>query len=127
MPRELSQAEKDYIVKNVDNMTPEAMCVDMPGVGPKTVKDFLENGVMPEANRDESAEERTAKVQKAGRAGLTAGKLMGRDPKRGIAVMTPGASEMADAMRTVNVPSNDKSARAQPNRIHVMDPAKRVR
>lgn len=127
MPRELSQAEKDYITKNHDKLSPEAICADMPGVGPKTVTNFIENGMMPEEIRDESPEERTAKVQKAGRAGLTAGKLMGRDPERGVVVMTPGASEMADAMRVVNVPSNDKKARSQPSRIHVMDPNKRVR
>jgi len=127
MPRELSQAEKDYITTNVKKMSPEAMCADMPGVGPKTVVDFIDNGIMPEANRDESHAERTEKVQKAGRSGLTAGKLMGRDPERGVVVMTPGASEMADAQRVVNVPSNDKKARAQPDRIHIMDPSKRVR
>jgi len=127
MPRELSQAEKDYITANHEKMSPEAICADMPGVGPKTIADFVENNVMPEADRDESHEERTAKVQKAGRAGLTAGKLMGRDPERGVVVMTPGASEMADAMRVVNVPSNDKKARSQSDRIFVMDSNKRVR
>ncbi len=127
MPRELSQAEKDYITNNHKKMSPEAICADMPGVGPKTVMDFIENGTMPEATRDETPEEHIAKVQKAGRAGLTAGKLMARDPERGIAVMTEGASQMSDAMRVVNVPSNDKKARAQTDRIHVMDPNKRVR
>ena len=127
MPRELSQAEKDYVTKKHESMSHEAMCADMPGVGPKTISDFIENGIMPEADRNESHAERIEKVRNTGRAGLTAGKLMGRDPERGIVVMTPGASEMADAMRVVNVPSNDKKYRAQPDRIFVMDPHKRVR
>lgn len=127
MPRELSQAEKDYITTNHEKMSPDAICADMPNIGPKTVSDFVENCIMPEANRDETPEERREKVQKVGRSGLTAGKLMGRDPKRGIAIMTQGASEMADAQRVVNVPNNDKAARSKPDRIHVMDPNKRVR
>jgi len=127
MPRELSQAEKDYITANHDKMSPEAICADMPGVGPATVNDFIENGMMPEEVRGEAPEERREKVQKAGRAGLTTGKLMGRDPERGVTVMTPGASEMADAMRVVNVPSVDKAARQKGDRIFVMDPNKRVR
>jgi hypothetical protein len=107
-------------------MSPEAMCADMPGVGPKTIQAFIETGIMPEASRDETPEEHLAKVRKAGRAGLKAGDLMGRDPDRGIAVMTEGASQMSDAMRNVNVPSHDKSVRKQGNRIHVMNPDKTV-
>ena len=126
MPRELSQAEKDYITANHEKLSIETICSDMPGVGPKTVLDFIENGIMPKASRDESHTERQEKVQKVGRSGLTAGKLMGRDPKRGIAIMTPGASEMADVMRAVNASSNDKTVRSQSERIHVMDPEKRV-
>lgn len=127
MPRELSQAEKDYITANCKKLSPEAICADMPGVGPKTVLDFIENGMMPAEVQDETPEERQQKVQKAGRAGLTAGKLMARDPERGLAMMTEGASEMADAMRVVTVPSNDKLARQKTDRIFVMDPKKKVR
>jgi len=60
-----------------------------------------------------------------GRAGLKAGDLMGRDPERGIAVMTPGASELADVMRITNRPSHEEIARNSPS-IHVMDPSKKV-
>jgi len=127
MPRELSQAEKNYITTNHEKMTPEAICADMPGVGPKTVSNFIDESIMPEATRDESHEELQEKVRKAGRSGLTAGKLMARDPERGIAVMTEGASQMSDAMRNVNVPTHDKSVRAQKSRIHVMDPDKKAR
>jgi len=127
MPRELSQAEKEYITKHHKHLSPDALCADMPGVGPKTVKAFISGEMIPEADPQESTEERHEKVRKAGRAGLTAGKLMGRDPERGVVVMTPGASEMSDAMRTVNVPSTDKSAKAQPDRIFIMDPSKKAR
>jgi len=125
MPRTLSQAEQDYIINHHDKMSPEAMCADMPGVGPKTVVQFIETSVIPEVVPDETPKERQKKLQK--KTGLTAGKLMGRDPERGIAVMTPGASELADARRVINVPSIDKAARAKPDRIHVMDDSKQVR
>lgn len=127
MPRELSQAEKDYITANHEKMSAEAICSDMPGVGPKTVSDFIATGILPEASRDDTTEEHHEKLRKVGRAGLTAGKLMARDPERGIAVMTEGASAMSDAMRKANAPSHDKTAKAQSSRIHVMNPNKRVR
>jgi hypothetical protein len=125
MPRELSKAEQEYIRQNHDKMTPEELCEDMPGIGTKTVEKFIETSVMPEVNPDETLQQRQEELQK--RTGLTAGKLMGRDPERGVVVMTPGASELADAKRVVNVPSNDKAARAKGDRIHIMDPSKRVR
>jgi hypothetical protein len=126
MPRELSQAEKDYITKNHENMSAEEICADMPGVGPKTIATFIDSGIMPEPKRDETVEERREKVQKVGRTGLTAGKLMARDPKRGIAVMTQGASEMSDAMKHLNHSSVDKTAENNKGRIYVMDPKKKV-
>jgi hypothetical protein len=125
MARELSKAEQEFITAHVNDMSPEELCADMPGVGPKTVEKFIETSVMPEARPEESPEERQQELQK--KTGLTAGKLMGRDPERGIAVMTPGASELADAKRIVNVPSINKAAREKPDRIFVMDPNKKVR
>ena len=123
-PRKLSQAEKEFISKYHTTMTVEDMCADMPGIGPQTVQEFLDTEVLPEATPEETTQARHEKLRNTG---LTAGKLMGRDPERGIVVMTPAASEMADAKRVVNVPSVDKSARAQPDRIFIMDKSKRVR
>jgi len=127
MPRELSQAEKDYVTANHESMSPEAICADMPGVGPKTITNFIETGILPEAKRDETPEGHQEKLRNVGRAGLTAGKLMARDPERGLAMMTEGASQMADAMRGANTPTHDESARSQSSRIHIMNPEKRVR
>ena len=125
MPRELSKAEQAYITENNGKMTPAAMCEDMPGVGAKTVESFIATSVLPEEVPDETSKERQEKIQKV--TGITAGKFMGRDPERGIVVMTQGASEISDAKRVVNVPSIDKQARSQPNRIHIMDPSKKAR
>lgn len=125
MPRDLSRAEKEFITANHDKMSPDEMSKDMHGIGPKTVKEFIETSVMPEAKRDETPQERQEELQK--KTGLTAGKLMARDPARGIAAMTPGASELSDAKRNLNVPSINKAARAKGDRIFVMDPSKKVR
>ncbi len=123
--RQLSRAEQEFIKANYENMTPAELCEDMPGIGPKTVEQFIETSVMTKAKQDETPEERQTEINK--KRGLTAGKLMGRDPARGIAVMTEGASELSDARRTVNVPTNDDVARKQSDRIHIIDPANKVR
>ncbi len=121
MPRELSKAEQEYIKSNHSNMSADDMCADMPGVGPKTVENFIETSVMPEAQRGETPQERQDKIKK--KTGLTAGKLMARDPELGIAAMTAGAAELSDIRRT----SNAETAKAQNSRIHIMDPSKEVR
>ena len=125
MPRELIKAEKEFITRNHEKMTPAEMSEDMRGIGKKTIEKFIETSVMTKAEADETPEERHEKLAK--KTGLTVGKLMGRDPDRGIAVMTPGASELSDAKRVLTVPSIDKAARNKPDRIFVMDPNKKVR
>lgn len=119
MPRELSKAEKAYIIANHNELTAEVICEDMPGVGKKTIEQFIETSVMPNATREETAEEYHKQVRK--RTGKTAGELMARDPKRGIAAMTEAASSFADAK------CSTKNTPLQNNRVHVMDPKKRVR
>jgi topoisomerase IA-like protein len=125
MPRELSKAEQEYALAHANDMELDALCADMPGIGVKTLEKFLKANTMPEEVPDESSEERQEKLQKA--TGLTAGKLMGRDPERGITVMTPGASELGDARRAHLASSNDKTARANNSRVHIMDPSKKAR
>lgn len=124
MPRELSKAEQAYINDNHEKMSPAEICADMHGIGEKTVKRYIDTSVMPKSDPKETTEQRQNKLQKTG---LVVGKLMARDPERGIAVMTPGASELADAKRVVNVPSINKAARLKPDKIFVMDPGKKVR
>ena len=125
MPRELSKAEQAYVTDNHGSMSAAELCADMPGVGPKTIQAFVDTSVLPEATANESPEERRDTLAK--RTGLTAGKLMARDPERGITAMTAGASELSDARRVVDVPSVDKAARTKGDRIFIMDPAKKVR
>ena len=125
MPRELSKAEQQYIETNHDKMSAEEICADMPGVGVKTVEKFIETSILPEMKANETPEERSENLQK--KTGLTAGKLMARDPDRGITAMTPGASELADVRRLANVPSTDKAARSQPERIHIINKGKKAR
>ena len=125
MPRELTKAEQEYALAHAGDTSVEELCADMPGIGAKTLQKFLDANTMPEEVHNESTEERQQKLQKA--TGLTAGKLMGRDPERGITVMTPGASELGDARRAHLAASNDKTARANNSRIHIMDPKKKAR
>jgi len=124
MPRELSKAEQTYIEANHDKMTPAQICADMPGVGTKTVEKFIETSILPEMKQDETPEERQETLQK--KTGLTAGKLMARDPERGIVAMTPGASELADARRKVNTPTKKQAAQRQEGRIHIMNKNEKV-
>lgn len=122
--RQLSRAEQEFVKANYDKMTSEELCEDMPGIGPKTIEQFIESSVIPKAKQDETPQERQEELQK--KSGLNVGKLMGRDPTRGIAVMTEAASELSDARRIVNTPTNDDTARKRNDRIHVIDPAKKV-
>lgn len=124
MKRKLSKAEEEYIRNNHDKMTPEELCSDMHGVGVSTVQSFIETSVVPASTKDETQAERHSKINETG---LKAGNLMGRDPERGIVVMTEGASELSDARRVVRVPSADSSARKQSDRIFIIDPNKKVR
>ncbi len=124
MPRELSKAEQAYILANYQAMDNADICGDMPGVGVKTVEQFLEANILPEASREETPEEHREKVRK--RTGLTAGKQMIRDPKRGIAVMTEGASEIIDAHRPINTPDKKRAAVQNNDRVFIMDPSKPV-
>ncbi len=124
MKRKLSKAEEEYIRNHHENMTADELCSDMHGVGAATVQSFIETNVVPVSTKNESQEERHAKMNDTG---LKAGDLMGRDPERGVVVMTEGASELSDARRVVRVPSADASARKQSDRIFLIDPNKKVR
>lgn len=120
--RKLSKAEQEYILKNYENMSAEEMCSDMHGIGTKTVQDFIDENVLPEVNPSDTAEERHEKIRNAKK--ITAGKLMGRDPERGIAVMTSAASEVSDSRRRR---THDEVVRDNQNRVFIMDKNKKAR
>ena len=125
MKRKLSKAEQEYIERNHTTMSAEQLCADMDGIGVKTVQAFIDTNIMTKGSREDTHEERQEELQK--KTGLTAGKLMGRDPFRGIAIMTEAASELSDARRNLNQLSQDAIAKKQADRIHIIDKSKKVR
>lgn len=121
MPRQLSKAEQEYIVNHSQQLTAEEIAADMPGVGAKTVQKFIDENVLEQQRQGETQDERQKNIQKKSK--LTAGKLMGRDPSRGIAVMTEAASELSDARRQ----TSKTPEKVRGDRIHVIDQSKRTR
>jgi hypothetical protein len=114
MPRQLSKAEQEYIVNHSKDLTAAEIASDMPGVGAKTIQKFIDESVLEDQRSDETQQQRQATLQK--KTKLTAGKLMGRDPSRGITVMTEAASELSDSRRPVHQKTAIRS-----ERIHVID------
>jgi hypothetical protein len=121
MRRQLTKVEKAYIDQNHATMSVDELCGDMQGVGPKTVQAYIDDEVLPKKQNTENMDEYHSQIQK--RTGLQAGNLMGRDPSRGIAVMTEAASTVSDAHRG----KNTKTAATSKDRIFVMDPSKPTR
>lgn len=121
--RKLSEADKQYIENNHDKKSVDELAEGMYGVGAKTVQAFIDSDIIPESKREDTPEERKEELQK--KTGLTVGRLMGRDPERGIAVMTPQAAELSDVKRAPS--GTDLTARNQSERIFKMDPKKRAR
>jgi hypothetical protein len=120
--RELSRAEQQFISENYKSMTPEELCSDMPGVGVKTVQEFIDT--IPDSVPNETQEERTERLQKTP-AGRTKG-LFGRDEHKRSVVMTEAASMMADAHKGRNVPTPKKTAKKQSDRIHIINDKEKV-
>jgi hypothetical protein len=99
MPRALSEVEQQYIEENHTAQTAEEMAKDMKGVSTKTVQAYVDT-LPPPAKIGETHEERQRALQST-KVGV--GRLMGRDPDRGVTVMTEAASELADARKVVAV------------------------
>lgn len=122
--RPLDEIQKEYIREHYvkDKLTLEDLAKKMPDVDLNEIHQFL-NTVYQPPKPDQPVQDRQTQM-----AGMpAAGQFMGRDPSRGVAVMTEAASEIADARRVVAVPSPTEMARKQPDRIHIIDPTKRVR
>jgi len=121
MPRELSRAEQEFIIKNHENMDIEDLYIDMPGVGQKTVQDFIDQ--LPTPKEGETENERRIRMQKSK---FGAGRLMGRDKAGRAAVMTEGASNLFDE-KTKNLPRLKEQIKDKNDRIFIMDPSKEVK
>ena len=114
--RDLTKYEKAYLDANHETMTSKELCSDMKGIGVKAVEEYLKTSVMPKPERGETVEQRREKLEQTG---LKSGDLMARAPERGLAIMTPGASELADVNRNKNVPTHKQSAKAQSDKIFI--------
>jgi len=90
--------------------------------GEKTVQAFIEE-LPPLPDPDDSIEDRKEKLQKVKRD--RTGKMFARDDKKRAVMMTPGASEMADANREKRM-SRTNYIKGNKDRLHVMDPDKPV-
>lgn len=121
MSRKLSRAEQEFILSNHKNMDVEELCVDMPGIGPKTVQEFVDQ--LPARQEGETEDERRVRVQKSK---FGAGRLMGRDEAGRAVVMTKGASDMLDEKAKV-LPNLTGQVKSKQDRIFIMDPTKGVK
>lgn len=120
-----SEIEKQFILEHYvkDAMTPDQLYAKLPGVDPSEIDKCISN-VIPKMKQGQTQLERQQQLAKVQNG---AGQFMGRDPSRGIAIMTEAASEMSDARKVMAVPSTDSMARAQPDKIKIIDPSKRAR
>jgi len=122
--RVLTEVEKQWIQEHYikDKLTLDELAKKLSGVDLNEIAAFIKTVYQP-PTPNQPAQERQAQL-----AGMPpAGQFMGRDPARGVAVMTEAASEISDARKVVAVPSNNELARKQPDRIKIIDPNKRVR
>lgn len=115
MPRHLSEIEKKYIQEHYLDQEAEEIAVQIKGVGPITVQQFIDT-LPPRPEPNETPDERHRKLQGST---IPSSRLMGRDPARGIAVMTEAASELSDARDVVGVPGISKERREKmKDKIH---------
>lgn len=123
--RPLSQMEKEFINKHYvqDKLTPDDLYKKLPGVDRAAIDAEIAHS-LPPMKQGQTTNDRQ---QQLGAVQGGAGQFMGRDPSRGVAVMTEAAAELADARRVMAVPSVDSMARAQADKIHIIDPSKRAR
>ena len=122
--RELSEPEKFFIENHYLTKTAEEIATEMgaKGVGEKTVQAFIEE-LPPLPDPNDTMEERKEKLQKVNRD--RTGKMFARDDKKRAVMMTPGASEMADANREKRM-SRTNYIKGNKDKLHVMDKDKPV-
>jgi len=95
MRKKLSKSDEEYIMNHREDLDVQALMKHL-DAAEETVQEYLDT-LPPPSEPGESLEERRRKLQSTT---VGVGKMMARDPKRGVVVMTEAASELADA-RTV--------------------------
>jgi len=122
--RPLTEIEKNWIKEHYvkDKLTLEDLNRQLPGVDLNEVAAYV-NTVYQPPKPGQPIQDRQSQLANM----PAAGQFMGRDPARGVAVMTEAASEISDARKVVAVPSNDSLVRSQPDKIHIINPNKRAR
>lgn len=124
MARKLTTIEKCYIENN-RNLSINEITKEMPGVGPKTIKAYIESlpPVIAEVKTDDKGksilQNKTEEEQKAivnDTDAHRAGNLMAR--RDGIVIMTEAAAELSDARRKLRVPQDPKLQAKNADRIH---------
>lgn len=124
--RELSAVELDYIKEQCSktNFKIADLYDKLQGVVTKAAIDKAIEECLPKSVPNQTAVERQQALSKVPGS---SSKFMGRDPERGIAIMTEASSELSDARKVLAVPSADTIARQQTDRIHIIDPKKKAR
>lgn len=107
MVRPLTVVEEGFILYNMDNLTPAQIAKKIKGVGPATVKKFIEEEQEKCEVTDEPDEEVIASP-------LTPKDLLARDSKGTAVAMTEAASVLADDTRDERVSKTPP----QKDRIH---------
>jgi alanyl-tRNA synthetase len=121
MPRKLTEIEEGFVINEFNKGTDLKDIADkLEGIGVKTVLHYLEDRGMPvnstaakvvhnddehipdveeleEQLAEETEDPAEKRREKLRQTKLTSGKLMAKDIKKGVTVMTEQASEMADA------------------------------
>jgi hypothetical protein len=122
--RELSEPEKFFIENHYLNMTAEEIAkeMDTKGVGEKTVQAFIDE-LPPPPSTDDNLKIRHEKLKNVKRD--RTGQMFARDDTKRAVMMTPGASEMADANREKRM-SRTNYIKGNKDKIHVMDHNKKV-
>lgn len=110
MKRELTEEQKTFVDENMFSMSNQELCKNMKGIGPKTIQEYINSkeGKIP---ANECASQTTNKKKSR------AAELIGRDPKRGITIMTRDASEISDMKTKIK---NNAAAKNMESRIHVI-------
>lgn len=107
--RKLSEAELIFIRDNT-NLSLDDLKNKIPDGDPKEIE------VLVGHYKDRSTRE--AKTDVNSEDSFIAGNLMAK--REGVTIMTPAASELADARKTLRVTKNPKFAEDNKNKIHVI-------
>lgn len=120
----ITDIEKHYILTNPENLNDKDLANKV-GCQLKVVQNLrtpaTEKPVVVEPKKEETAEKTVANNTTQVYDGPTAGKLMGRNEKYGVVIMSPAASELADEAAKINREKNKGSSKYKTSDvIHVL-------